>query len=97
MAAIQVALPASSGAILTQASGSGPIIYMGYSVRETAGAAASFRVREASVTGTILESRALAPNESLGEWFGPQGKLCNSTVLYYEKVSGTIEGSVSVA
>lgn len=69
-------------------------IYTGYSLRETAGAAAVVRLWDnpAAASGTILATIALAANASkdasvLGVWF---------TGVFVEIVSGTVEGSVYI-
>lgn len=104
-----IPIPGSSGALsaagaLGTGSGGGTCAYMGITVRETAGAAAVVRIREGTFsnagvvasTGRILDTIALAANASLSEWYGPQGKFCNGDI-YYEKVSGAVEGAVFYA
>lgn len=103
-----IPIPAASGAlgaVSTRAThllqGGGTCVYMGITIRETAGAAAIVRIREGTINGSlavatggrILDTISLLANESCREWYGPQGKFCNGD-LYYEKVSGAVEGSV---
>jgi hypothetical protein len=82
------ALPGASGNV-TNAPGR----LLGFALRETAGAAAVVRLRDVDGAGAILTTISLAPGESVRDWFGPGG-LAVATRIYYEKVSGTIEGAV---
>ncbi len=93
-AATSGALPGSSGVAVN--AGAGPVAYMGFSVRETAGAAASFRLRDGTVTGNILESVGLAANQSTGDYY-ENGIIAETGQIYYEKITGTIEGCVRYA
>ena len=69
--------------------------YGGFSVRETAAAAASIRVYDGtSATGTLLDTIALAANESARENYTGNGMLQFSNGVYVDIVSGTVEGSV---
>lgn len=69
-------------------------VYFGFSVRETNNAIATIRIRAGGViTGDILDTIQLNPNESAREWYGPQGIQAHGG-LYVEKVAGTYEGSV---
>lgn len=88
-----VPLPAASGTI-TGSVTDGKL--MGWSVRETAAAVASFRIREGGSGGKILASVGLVASASSQQWLGPQG-VGGDGVLYYEKVAGTIEGAVWIA
>lgn len=70
--------------------------YFGLSVRETTGsAAASFRVREGSNSGRILDTISLLPGESRTEWYGPMG-IPFTGDLVEDWVSGAYEGTVRV-
>lgn len=73
----------------------GPVVYLGYSIRETAGSAAVFRLWDngSAASGTIVDMISLAANDAkavmhpFGIW------LVNG--LFIERVSGTTyEGSV---
>ena len=66
----------------------------GFSLRETAGAAAVVRLRIATVGGTILETLALTADASLGVVYGRGNSKRSSDGVYVEVVSGTIEGSL---
>lgn len=91
--AIARALPGSSGAVGPTSDGA---TYFGFAACETAGSTAQFRVRVGTVAGLILDSIKLAAGESASAWYGPQGIVAGGG-LYYELVSGTIEGSLRVA
>lgn len=71
---------------------------MSYSVRETAGARAVFRLRDGSDSSDptgILQTVSLAPGESARESFQPYG-IGFAYGLYFELLSGQVEGSVQV-
>ena len=87
-----VNLPAGSGVILT-----GPGVYRGFSIRETAGAAAVLQLRDAITgsTGVLLEEISLASLESARENYvnGVEVKVG----VYANLISGTMPtGSVRV-
>lgn len=83
-------IPGSSGVLGVSSSEN---LYFGFTLAETAGATAKVRLREATVTGTILDSITLGANESTDDWYGPQGMYVNGDI-YVQLVSGTVEGSV---
>lgn len=90
--AASIALPASSGVV-------GPdtaLRYKGLAVYETAGAEAVVVIRDGTSSGTILDVASLAADGSYTSWFGPDGKQTNDQ-LYFELVSGDVDGSVAVA
>lgn len=65
---------------------------LGFAVRETAGAAARFRLRNGGdANGQILVPVALLANESSRDWYGPQGLEC-SRGLFLEALAGAFEG-----
>lgn len=67
---------------------------VGYSFREDAGATASFVLRNGTGAGdTPLAYVTLAPNESVRDWFGPDGKIA-AAGIYLDRISGTIVGQV---
>jgi hypothetical protein len=67
---------------------------MGLCARETAGAAAVFRIREGSNAGRILATVRLAANESVDfDW--DDGRKCAGDLIE-DWVSGAYEGSVFV-
>jgi hypothetical protein len=68
--------------------------YNGYSLRETAGAAAVVRIYDnTAASGTILDTVALAANESAREYY-PSPGIRVENGLYFQVVSGTVEGSL---
>jgi hypothetical protein len=69
------------------------IYYDGFSVRETAGAVASLRIRAGSVTGPIIGGASLVANGSFSESLGLAPINCDGGV-YVEVVAGTVEGSI---
>ena len=89
---IAKAMPGASGVVVT----SDNVHYQGFAVCETGGAVAQFRVRSGSVTGLILDTIKLLAGESASAWYGPQGIFADGG-LYFEKVAGTIEGSLRYA
>ena len=71
----------------------GQMSYCGFTVRETAGAVASFRVYDnTSATGTLLDTVSLAANESWSEVY-TRGIWCQNGI-YVDVLAGTIEGSL---
>ncbi|MGH8575340.1 MAG: hypothetical protein ACREXJ_00140 [Gammaproteobacteria bacterium] len=70
-------------------------IYRGYSVRETAGAAAVVRVYDdpAAAAGTLLDTIALAANASQNVLH--DGVFAASGV-FVDVVSGAVEGSIRI-
>ena len=66
----------------------------GFSIRETAGAAAVVRLRVETVSGTILETLSLTANASLGVVYGRGNAKRSQDGVYVQVVSGTIEGSL---
>lgn len=86
-------LPVAAGAgNVTVASQAGALL--GYSARETAGAAASLRLHDGTAsTGQWLALINLAANESVRDWFGPQG-VGVASGIWLERVSGQCELTV---
>lgn len=70
----------------------GPCIYRGFSLRETAGASATVRLRDGSATGQILDVVSLQANESARELY--DGGEVATVGIFYELVAGTVEGVV---
>ncbi len=69
------------------------IYYRGFSIRETAGAAATIKVYDGiDATGTLIDSIAFTAGQSVRETYGPP-KICK-TGLYVQIVAGTIEGTI---
>lgn len=68
--------------------------YCGFSIRETAGAAAVVRIYDhaSAASGNLLDTIRLAANESARECY-PRGIRADNGV-YVDIVSGTVEGSV---
>ena len=72
----------------------GPGIYRGFTLRETAGAAAVVRLWDgASAVGTLLETVALPTAGSARFDYGDDGVFF-AVGVFAETVSGTVEGSV---
>lgn len=64
---------------------------VGFTARETAGAAAVAKLRSGSATGQILDEISFAANESTGDWYAPVGKRVGaSDAVYLEVVSGAV-------
>jgi hypothetical protein len=85
-------LPAASGAVSGVAAQGK---YKGISVRETAGAVASLRLWDsAAASGTLLETIALPANGST--WVDIADGVALTVGIYYEKVAGTIEGTIRI-
>ena len=79
----QVARPAAS-------------VYLGFTIRETAGAAAVVRIWDnaAAAAGTVLEEISLAANESRGECYASGVWAENG--IYVQVVSGTVAGTLRI-
>jgi hypothetical protein len=90
-----VTLPVGVSQVLYTTPTGLPATYCGFTVRETAGAAATFRIRDTNVAGKILETVQLSPNESAREW-DAAGVLGSSDTLYFEFVVGAYEGTARV-
>lgn len=69
------------------------VYYDGVSVRETAGAVASIRVRQGSITGSIVAAVSLPANGSWSEPLGLAPVQCDGGI-FVEVVAGTVEGAV---
>jgi hypothetical protein len=71
-------------------------LYKGFTIRETAGAAAVVDIYDDpnSADGTLLECISLAADESVSVLY-PDG-LEASTGIFVDIVSGTVQGSVRV-
>lgn len=75
--------------------GAGPVTFVGYTIRETSGAAAVFRLWDngSAASGTIVDIISLAANEAKSVAL-PIGIALNAG-LFMERVSGTnYEGSI---
>lgn len=73
----------------------GRVLVMGYAVAETTGSAtAALRLRDGTTSaGTRILPIHLAINESVRDWFGPNG-IVYEQGIFVEVVSGAIEGSI---
>lgn len=70
-------------------------VYRGFSVRETAGAAAVVRIFDnTAASGTLLEEISLAANESAREFY--IGGVPTVIGIFVQVVSGAVTGSVRV-
>lgn len=89
-----LALPAASAVLVT-----GRALLKGFDLRETSGTtAATVRLWDSSVAsaaGPQLTTIQLNPAESTADWFPESGKGVERGV-YFQLVSGAVEGSVSV-
>lgn len=80
----------SSAAVRSDAS-----VYCGFSLRETAGAAAVVRIYDnTAADGTLLDTISLAADESAREFY--PGGIKAVAGIYFSLVSGTVEGSIRV-
>jgi hypothetical protein len=62
---------------------------MGYSIRETAGAAATVSIEHGTANSApIMGDETLAANGCVNRWFGPQGLPCASGI-WVERAGGT--------
>ncbi len=70
----------------------------GYSFRESAGAAAQFRIRNGptGAAGVIHRNIVLAANQEIHEWFGPNGILSENGISV-ERVAGAADESIQAA
>lgn len=75
-----------------------PLIYMGFTIRETGSAAAIVRIWDSpnsTVTGDVLlDTISLVADESAREYY-PEGLRAGKGV-WIDVVSGTVEGSIRV-
>lgn len=72
-------------------------VYRGFTLRETAGAAAIVRIFDnpSEASGTLLDTIGLSANESAREWYGGDGIRAEKGI-WFEVVAGAVEGSVRV-
>lgn len=92
-------LPGVSGVLLGGGADVSPQLIFGWNITETTGVATA-KVRfwdNNTNSGTIIASITLAANESRSDNFSPRGLNINHAVVYYEIVSGSVEGSISWA
>lgn len=89
-AATSIALTGSDQTVWT-----GPVLYCGFSIRETAGSTAVLRIYDNTVnSGTLLDTIALGAGESAREWY--PGGLRAAIGIRVDIISGAVEGSVRV-
>lgn len=95
MGAFAISVPAADGAL--QSAAANQILY-GWSLRETAGSAATVDLKDGVTGGTVIAGVALAANGSDTKWFGPQGIRVPSSAGVFVDLggSGTVVGSVWV-
>jgi hypothetical protein len=79
-----------------QAIAAAPASYLGFTIRETAGAAAVVRIFDnaSAATGTVLEEISLNPGESARELY--TAAIFVGAGIYVDVVSGSVSGSVRV-
>lgn len=81
-------LPAASSILI-----GGACRYFGFSLRETAGAAARLNIYSGTGTGgEQLDTIQLAANESAREWYAPGGIAANG--IYVELAVGAMTGTI---
>lgn len=92
MEAVSINFPSASGVLIN----TGGCLVV-HAARETNGAASAvYRLWDSSTaSGQLLLPISLAPQESTRDWFAPH-TLTFKTGLYFELVSGHLEGDVSV-
>jgi hypothetical protein len=74
----------------------GGAMYRGFSIRETAGAAAVVRIYDgASASGTLLDTVSLVASESARELYGSCG-IWATAGIFVDVVSGSVEGSIRI-
>lgn len=73
----------------------GATIVMGWSLRETTGAASAVaEIYDGNdTTGQLITTISMTSNESTRDWLGPNGVEC-SRGIYVAVVSGSIKGTV---
>lgn len=89
---IAVSMPATvAGNTFTM----GPVRLMGWSLKETTGAAtAAFELYDGNdVTGQSLAPVTLQANESIRDWFGATGIICERG-LFINVTSGSVRGTL---
>jgi hypothetical protein len=79
-----------------QAVVAGKAVYQGFTIRETAGAAAVVRIFDnaSAASGPILEEISLAANASAAEHY--PGGIEAFAGIYVDVVSGAVSGSVRI-
>lgn len=71
------------------------VVLYGYSVRETAGAAAQVLILNgADASGLEVVGINLNPNESIRDWLGDRGIVCDVSLFVVK--TGTVTGSLYV-
>lgn len=91
METIVISKAIATGASVGSVSGT---FYCGYTLRETAAAAAVVRIRDTDSSGVILEEISFAANENVTDYYG-MAPLWSNGKLFIELVSGTLpEGSI---
>lgn len=94
-----IPIPAADGFIFGTGPGGGtPQILYGWSIEETAAAAAEMLIRDGSVTGTILgvvKIGATSLNPTSTVWFGDRGIRAPGGI-FIDRVAGALAGSVYV-
>jgi hypothetical protein len=67
--------------------------FLGFTAAELAGSTASFRIHDGSAAGAtnaLTSLITLSANQSVSDWYGPQG-LAVANGVYLEMVAGRIE------
>lgn len=88
-----IPFPSVSGLLgINNNSATARVSYNGFSARETAGAEAVVRLRAGGATGTAFDHISLAPQESARESY--PDPIYIEGDIYFEIVSGTMEGGI---
>lgn len=73
----------------------GPCYLFGWSIRETAAAAATVLIRTTSTSGAVIAHVNLAASSSENQWFGPQGVWCPEGI-YFDEGTGAVDAVVYI-
>lgn len=86
--------PATAVTASRQVLGGGDVTrLLGWSIRETAGAGAAFRLHDGNNASTpVLANANFAANESIRDFWFPAGILVATGRIWLEVLSGSIEG-----
>lgn len=72
--------------------------YKGFAIRETGGATAVVRIYDnTAASGTLIDTISLTSGESRSEFLHGEGIALQTTGLYVDIVSGSVEGSIRVS
>lgn len=92
--ATPITCPTTSSNVVSLASTSATVTLMGWSLRETAGAATNVDLKIGGSSGAVAASIRLAANGDSQAWLGDEGVLINSSILYATVSASGIAGSI---